>query len=195
MKQLIAISMFAFLGCADAQSPIGVTEGALTAEQCDYFEVDGRVTICHATSSTNNPYVILKTDEAGCINGHEDHEGDSISPDGKTCGDKACFPEGAPVDDDEKCCSGKDPVDGVCTSPKNECLDTALSDADKVFLGQSCNADDNDCIKKATEAATAKFNELYTKQCQEACSTACGVDPICRKACFPTYEPPAIPNH
>ena len=43
---------------------------------------DGKITICHATNSENNPYNEITIDANG-LNGHGDHEGDIIpAPEG-----------------------------------------------------------------------------------------------------------------
>lgn len=112
MRFLLMLPLALVVGCAGSD-PVETVSSALTVDQCTYFAAagNGTVTICHATSSAKNPYVIIRTDEQGCINGHEDHAGDKISLDG-TCAD-GCFPPGAPVDEDEKCCDGQ-AVGGFC---------------------------------------------------------------------------------
>lgn len=41
------------------------------------FDGDGKITICHATSSETNPYNMITIDRNG-LNGHGKHEGDII---------------------------------------------------------------------------------------------------------------------
>lgn len=113
MRFMLMLPFVFAVACA-GNDAVETVSAALTADQCTYFAAagDGRVAICHATSSAKNPYVIIRTDEQGCINGHESHAGDKISLDGRTC-DNGCFPPGAPVDANEKCCEGE-PVGGFC---------------------------------------------------------------------------------
>lgn len=93
---------------------------ALTAAQCDHYQVDGRVTICHATGSATNPLVVLRISELACINTHADHPNDRIAVDG-SCGPEACLPVDAPCDPTVPCCDGLACVAGVC-SDVDECL-------------------------------------------------------------------------
>ena len=55
---------------------MGLTQHALTAAQCTYFEVDDKVTICHHTGSAKKPYQIIRTNSAGCASGHADRPRD-----------------------------------------------------------------------------------------------------------------------
>jgi hypothetical protein len=40
-----------------------------------------KVTLCHATDSTSNPYVLITVDYHGAMNGHAGHAGPLFSPD------------------------------------------------------------------------------------------------------------------
>lgn len=104
--------------CAsDAAPPEGlaVSVQALTAEQCDFFAVDGRVQICHRTGSTKNPFTILRINHAACLEGHVGHDGDFVTSTdpadphyNPTCSNLGCFPFGAPNDVEHPipCCEG-----------------------------------------------------------------------------------------
>jgi len=46
--------------------------------------VDGKITICHATSSETNPYEQITVDAHG-LNGHDDHENDIIPAPAEGC--------------------------------------------------------------------------------------------------------------
>ena len=74
--KFIFLSLFTIVMSAAACSPAGRSApggealdeqvSALTEEQCEYFDVNGKVLICHATHSTRNPYVLLKVSEDAC---------------------------------------------------------------------------------------------------------------------------------
>ena len=53
-------------------------------DECDEVEGSetGKVTICHATGSMTNPFVVITVSENG-LNGHGDHEGDIVNPAGE----------------------------------------------------------------------------------------------------------------
>src|SRR5258707_2835691 len=43
------------------------------------------VTLCHATGSATNPYVVITVDNQGALNGHLNHPGDIIPAPGGLC--------------------------------------------------------------------------------------------------------------
>jgi hypothetical protein len=89
---------------------------ALSAEQCSFFDTNGKVLICHATSSKKNPYVAIRVSEEGCINGHAGHDGDYVALDDAMCAGGSCLPEAAPCDASLDCCDGfKCSAGGTCT--------------------------------------------------------------------------------
>jgi hypothetical protein len=98
-------ALFLFL-CTDA--------GALSPEQCQYFETNGRIAICHATSSARNPYVLLHISEASCVASHAGHPLDFVVPQG-SCEQAGTLPEGAPCDATLACSDGLSCVSGTCT--------------------------------------------------------------------------------
>lgn len=55
-----------FGGCVSSPEDdhLDVTEAALTADECNYFEVGGKARICHATGSADHPYVILQISDS-----------------------------------------------------------------------------------------------------------------------------------
>ena len=96
---------------------------ALSAEQCLYFDVNGKDQICHYTGSATHPYTIVRTSDKGCINGHTSHSLDYITSQDPsspaydpTCQGGGCLPVGAPVDATISCCEGLTVQDGVCTA-------------------------------------------------------------------------------
>lgn len=92
---------------------IGETAEALTVAQCNGFQVDGKVQICHRTGSSKNPWRMLEVDVAGC-NGHALHVGDYVAVNDPTCQGGGCLPENAPCDATLPCCDGFQCVDGTC---------------------------------------------------------------------------------
>src|SRR5439155_21564814 len=90
------------------------SQSALTAEQCAFpFNANGTNTICHATGSARNPWVLLKTSEEGCVEGHSRHAGDYLDVNGGTCDGQGCLPANAPCDTTLPCCEGTC-CDGTC---------------------------------------------------------------------------------
>lgn len=154
----IVLPSIALAACTTGE-PLDTTASALTVEQCTYFAElgEGTVTICHETSSARNPFVIIRTDEEGCINGHEDHAGDMVSLDGSCV--EGCFPPGAPIDTSrgEKCCEGAVAVEGWCTEAcvpnqcqkegkfdveRGECVYANYEEGTACDDGDACTSDD-----------------------------------------------------
>lgn len=76
----------------------------------------GKTTICHATGSAKNPYVILQVSSAGCVDGHAGHPGDYVpTATDLDCHGGGCFPLGAPVDPSIPCCDDLVSRNGVCS--------------------------------------------------------------------------------
>jgi hypothetical protein len=86
---------------------------ALTAAQCTYFAVGGKTSICHATTSTKNPYSRVKVSRADCVNIHTPHPGDYVEVNDPKCKGSGCLPAGAPAGG-VPCCEGLTAVGGVC---------------------------------------------------------------------------------
>lgn len=82
MKRLIALAVFLFTVFL-----FPVMAGA-----------DDKVTVCHATGSATNPWVVITIDRAGWENGHSKHEGDFITTTGN-CNesDKKAAPTKSPA--------------------------------------------------------------------------------------------------
>jgi hypothetical protein len=113
----LAIGGISAAACSENTEPaLGHSSEALTEEQCSYFAVNDKVTICHRTASSKNPYVIIRTNYQSC-GGHSLHEGDYVAVGDPTCNGQGCFPAGAPWDGSVECCEGLTPIDGVCTPP------------------------------------------------------------------------------
>lgn len=112
----------------------------LSAQQCEHFQVGGKVTICHRTSSAKNPYVIIKVNTQGCVNGHAAHAGDYVAIDDPTCNGQGCFPAGAPHDGTVECCDYLWPdASGTC-APVVCPADTACTKYEPNRTGGGCTA-------------------------------------------------------
>jgi len=97
------------LGALDAGS------APLTADQCASFATHGKVTICHATHSAKNPFVVIRVSERACTEGHAGHPDDFVAVDDPpTCQGLGCLPEDAPCDETLGCCDGLACTEGTC---------------------------------------------------------------------------------
>ncbi|RKH14836.1 hypothetical protein D7V97_01700 [Corallococcus sp. CA053C] len=115
------------ISVGDNDAYVGSADSALTAEQCDYFDVNGKVQLCHKTSSTSHPYTIVRVSEQACINAHSAHNGDyvtSLDPTSSlydpTCSGQGCLSVNAPCDATVPCCDGLTCQSGTC-GDVNEC--------------------------------------------------------------------------
>ncbi|HTN84185.1 MAG TPA: hypothetical protein VL242_10880 [Sorangium sp.] len=120
---LAGAGAFVLVGCSsgdgtptDPGEHVGAAESALTPEQCEYFDVNGKVRICHKTNSVNHPYTVLKVSEQACINAHAQHADDYVAVGDPTCQGGGCLPLLAPCDSTLPCCSGKTCVLGLCVA-------------------------------------------------------------------------------
>lgn len=115
-RALLSLSLVLVACGEDEVASTSPTTAALTAEQCSYFAVDDRITICHRTSSATKPYTIVRTNIASC-GGHADHEGDYVAYDDPTCSGQGCLPYGAPTDGTVECCGNLVDQAGTCGCP------------------------------------------------------------------------------
>ncbi|WP_437758502.1 EGF domain-containing protein [Sorangium sp. So ce1389] len=152
---------------------VGEAHDALTPEQCNYFDVNGTVQICHKTSSTTKPYTIIRVNEQACINAHSSHAEDyvtSLDPSSPlydpTCGGQGCLAVSAPCDPTVPCCDGLTCQSGTCTDV-NECA-----------LGTD-NCDANATCTNTTGSFTCACNEGYEGDgvtCADVDECALGTD-------------------
>ncbi|HEY0991992.1 MAG TPA: calcium-binding EGF-like domain-containing protein [Kofleriaceae bacterium] len=114
-------------GCAGSTAPpdehVGKASQDLDADQCSYFDVNGKDTICHHTGSATHPFTLIKISDQACITGHADHAEDyitSLDPASSlydpTCNGQGCLPTAAPCDGTLECCTGSC-VSGTCVDP------------------------------------------------------------------------------
>lgn len=116
---LIASAALSATACSDSASELGTVSAALTAEQCEFFQVDGKIQICHKTGSAKKPYTILKVATEACVDGHAAHDGDYVAVNDPDCKGLGCFPVGAPVDGTVPCCEGLVEAGGHCACPQD----------------------------------------------------------------------------
>ena len=139
LGSVVALGLAA-AGCSADRSAIGQAEEELSAAQCDYFAVDGKVTVCHRTGSAKKPYTIIRVNSAGCAAGHAGHAGDYVGSNDPasplydpTCNGQGCFPVGAPFDGSVECCDGLAPAGGVCAD-----IDECAANTDDCDANATC---------------------------------------------------------
>ena len=115
-------------GCAGSTAPppeqhLGEASQHLDGDQCIFFDVNGKDTICHHTGSVSHPFTLIKISDQACINGHAGHAEDyitSLDPASSlydpTCNGQGCLPTAAPCDGTLDCCTGSC-VSGTCVDP------------------------------------------------------------------------------
>lgn len=142
---VMAALLLSASGCTSGSDPGGVRSAtsALNAEQCDYFAVNGRTRVCHATGSTRNPYVIINVATNACASGHANHPRDYIAVDDPDCSGQGCLPADAPCDSTLPCCAGATCLNGTCqrTPGVEDCTNGVDDDGDGLVDG----ADTEDC--------------------------------------------------
>lgn len=126
----LGLALAAAGGCGSEPSLLGSVDEELSAAQCDYFAVDGRVQICHATGSRTRPYTILKVAEAACVSAHANHPGDYVAVGDPSCQGGGCLPADAPCDATLPCCDGLTCEAGTCVALERPPAASAVPDAD-----------------------------------------------------------------
>jgi len=117
------IAAVSSVACASGDDPASQTatgKSALTAEQCSYFAADGKITLCHATSSAKHPYTVLKVSESACIESLAKNPNDYVAVNDPTCNGGGCLPEAAPCDATVPCCEGLSCDSGKCVKPAKD---------------------------------------------------------------------------
>ncbi len=184
----LILSLFAFAalswGCDPSEptpdnSVVGAAELALSVGDCLTAAVGGRVTFCHATSSTTNPYNVITVSTNACQNAHVNHAGD-VLPDtnGDCCPTEArdcagqCYGpatldcagvcDGSAEIDCGGVCDGSavsDPFGGCCETEEldcaGQCAGSAVEDCAGVCGGQ---AEDVDVVHYTTNAGVFRWS-------------------------------------
>ncbi|XXT15897.1 EGF domain-containing protein [Sorangium sp. So ce429] len=157
----------------DHDEAVGEAHDALTPEQCNYYDVNGTVQICHKTGSATKPYTIIRVSDQACINGHSGHAHDyvtSLDPSSSlydpTCGGQGCLAVNAPCDPTVPCCDGLSCQSGTCT------------DVDECALGTD-NCDANATCTNTSGSFTCACGEGYSGDgvtCTDVDECALGTD-------------------
>ncbi|XXF80027.1 VCBS repeat-containing protein [Myxococcaceae bacterium GXIMD 01537] len=130
----------------------GLADSALTAAQCNYFNVDGKVRICHKTGSAKKPYTVIEISEQACVNGHSRHAGDYVAVDDPTCQGGACLPAGAPWDPTLPCCEDLVVQNGVCT---DLCAGVVCTASDPCHVAGTCDPATGQCSNPTADDGTS----------------------------------------
>jgi hypothetical protein len=126
MISCIAFATLVIAGCTSdtkSEPTVGGVSTALTADQCNFFDVDGKVQICHHTNSAAHPFSIIRVSDQACVDAHAAHSGDyvtSTDPNSTlfdpTCQGLGCLAQGAPCDGTPSCCNGLTCTNGTCAA-------------------------------------------------------------------------------
>ncbi|HRI63698.1 MAG TPA: hypothetical protein PK156_05655 [Polyangium sp.] len=105
---------------------LGEADLALTADQCEYFDVNGSVQICHELG--NGKFKILRVNEQACVNAFSGFPNDYVTSTDPasplydpTCQGNGCLPTSAPCDATVPCCDGAACTNGVCAAAADPC--------------------------------------------------------------------------
>jgi hypothetical protein len=121
------------------------TVEALTSAQCEYFQVGGKVKICHATGSAKTPFTLLSVSDQSCVDAHTTHALDYVSLDGK-CAGGTCLPERAPCDATLPCCEGTSCQNGEC-QVVDRCRGVVCNPSDQCHVAY-CDGASGQCVNE-----------------------------------------------
>lgn len=186
LVSILGLSSLALLGgaCDRTETPdasdtehLGSADSALTADQCDYFDVNGKIQICHYTGSGSHPYKILKTSVQGCAHGHAGHPDDYVAVDDPTCQGGGCLPTGAPCDATLPCCSGSSCQAGTCVHDpcaSNPCVSgsTCVNTPDAFYCAcpASCTEGVNECQQAGCDPTNGQCSPVLPLQDGTPCA-------------------------
>ncbi|WP_437681998.1 FG-GAP repeat domain-containing protein [Sorangium sp. So ce131] len=144
-------------GCSEAPSylagaeQVGEADEHLTPEQCNYFDVNGTVRICHHTGSSRHPYTILNISDQGCINAHAGHALDYVAVNDPTCQGGGCLPQNAPCDATLPCCGDAMCINGTC---QDLCAGVTCAASDQCHLAGTCDPNTGLCSNPVAPSGT-----------------------------------------
>ncbi|WP_437497765.1 calcium-binding EGF-like domain-containing protein [Sorangium sp. So ce1099] len=184
LVSLLGAPLLAF-GCSGTDAPTEPAEhvdsvpSALTAEQCAYFDVNGKIQLCHYTGSAKHPYTIIKTSVQACIDGHAAHAGDYVAVNDPTCQGGGCLPVNAPCDATLPCCEGSTCESGTCQvidpCAAAPCQNGGICTADGAsyvcacapgWTGDNCDVDVDECASSpCVNGDCADGQNQYTCSC------------------------------
>lgn len=168
---LATVSFHLFPGCDVAPEPVDAevyssASAALSAAECQDAAENGRVSICHATSSSTNPYTLITVATQACLNGHTGHADDVLPDiDGSCCAledrdcEGRCF--GTAELDCAGTCNGAAELDcaGTCNgTAQPDCAGTCNGTAEFDCAG-TCNgsAEDVDVVYYTTQSGIFRW--------------------------------------
>lgn len=175
----ISIAIVSLVGCVSTQDETSVStqEAALSVAQCDYFSVNGKVRICHATGSAKNPYTVLQVSENACVNSHTQHAGDYVAINDPTCGGQGFLPPGAPCDPTLPCSLGYTCRAAVC-QPTDLCLGVTCSASDQCHVAH-CDPGTGLCVDEAkVDGFACDDGDTCTQTDTCHAGTCIGDDPV-----------------
>jgi cysteine-rich repeat protein len=136
-------------GGDDRDEAVGEAADRITPEQCNYFDVNGKVQICHHTSSATKPYTIIRVSEQACIDAHSAHAEDYVTSTNPlsplydpTCSGQGCLPLNAPCDPLVPCCGNGVCTNGVCT---DLCAGVTCAASDSCHEAGTCDPQTGSC--------------------------------------------------
>lgn len=171
----------------DHSEVVGESQDALSAAQCSYYAVDGKVQICHRTGSATHPYSILKISQSACTNAHALHAGDYVAVNDPDCQGDGCLPEGAPCDVTVPCCEGFSCTAGTCTANvSNNCSPSPCQNGSTCVnetSGYTC-----ECLAGYTGTnCETEINECDPEPCQNGGTCLDGINAyVCD--CLPGWD-------
>lgn len=181
MFSLSAAVLLTAVACSPPATPqptTGEAISALTADQCDYFDVNGKVRICHATGSSRNPFTVLNISDNACINAHAHHVGDYVAVGDPTCHGGGCLPVGAPADPTLPCCGDLVVQNGVCT---DLCAGVTCTASDACHEAGTCNPATGTCSNpSAADGTTCNDGNDCTQADVCSAGTCAGSAYTCR---------------
>jgi cysteine-rich repeat protein len=147
-------AMLFVVACASPPAPDPALDEAsaeLTAAQCDYFKVNGKVRICHATTSSTHPFTVINISTSECIHTHALHARDYVAVGDPTCQGGGCLPAGAPADPTLPCCGGLVVQNGVCT---DLCAGVTCTASDSCHVAGTCDPATGTCSNPSAADGT-----------------------------------------
>ncbi|XXF75415.1 hypothetical protein P2318_20350 [Myxococcaceae bacterium GXIMD 01537] len=149
----------------------GSADSALTAAQCNYFNVAGKVRLCHKTGSAKKPYTAIEVSEQACVNGHSQHAGDYVAVNDPTCQGGSCLPAGAPWDPTLPCCENLVVQNGVCT---DLCADVVCTASDQCHGVGTCDPATGQCSNPTAADGTVCTDGNACTQSDVCIGGVCG---------------------
>ena len=175
MVCLLVVSSFLLPACDDASNTPdersqGTVRAALTVADCVPSTPNGKVVICHATSSAANPFKRISISVNACLNAHVNHAGDEAPDCAGVCGGSATVDcagvcNGSAAVDCEGVCGGTAVVggEGACCQPSElDCAGICGGSAVIGGAGACCQPSELDCAEICNGGAAAVDDVYFT---------------------------------